>query len=266
MFQYWVGKFLADSLSRPLYTNLVWGDYLTSKNRPRIGSIINKSLTSTSAPVSYVTITNPASLDAVLKDYAINGPKADHKILIINQYLEEASLVTTHADFIRELYREVPPCDTVKQQIAVHVRLGDLATHFGQFMNEYIAFVRDVIGRHPELPVVIITDDEHNALIQTVCDGLDPVSVRVQHQDWLADYEDFGRSSVVVTTNSTFTWWATWLSPCLEHKYVFLATAMEPVHNTDGLYRSGVPDTWHVYEQNTGEWATNPPQTANLQS
>lgn len=263
MFQYWVGKFLADSLSRPLYTKLVWGDYLTSKNRPRIGFITDKSLTSTSAPTSYVTITTPASLDAVLRDYAINGPKANHKMLIINQYLEEAALVTAHADFVRDLYREVPPCLTTKRQIAVHVRLGDLATYFEQFVEAYIEFTKNVIERHPGLPVVIITDDERHILIQTVCDGLAPTNVRVQHQDWLSDYEDFGRSSVVVTTNSTFTWWAAWLSPCLEHKYVFLATAMEPVHNTDGLYRSGTPETWHVYEQSGEQWVTS--QTENFQ-
>lgn len=157
--------------------------------------------------------------------------KADGKVHDIRGYRQNYQYFDQHSEKIRQLF--VPKqeiLDAVRtglpeQYIAVHIRRGDYmkAMHHIPLLREFrrcqIDYYREAIRRirvhYPSCPIFICTDSPKWA--KTILPQIDaqaqlapiPEGIKPMHSDFCTLY----LADAVVMSNSTFSWWASYLNP-----------------------------------------------------
>lgn len=240
MFQYWVGAYIADQLGWPLH--VFSGDYRKIYFPLRPTDIVQQH---------HIDSTHGWAQPEHGQFYldiprAIVEHKASGKPLYINKQLESYALMRPYLDYVRALYHR--PIDAA-DRIVVHMRLGDLENVNGPLNEAYTRFACDVATRHPTKPVLIVSercDTEWTRHMQAALQATHSVTVKPTHQDsYQEDNDCILASTVIVATNSTFSWWAAMLSEHATEVNIFLHKDQFAASLREELIYEGLPPHWH---------------------
>jgi hypothetical protein len=91
--------------------------------------------------------------------------------------------------------------------VCAHVRLTDFFTYRDDVTLPPGYFRRALEALSTPLPVVFVSDD-----VATVRRTLADIPGRFEQNDEITDFLLLRHSSVVITSNSSFSWWAAWLN------------------------------------------------------
>jgi hypothetical protein len=155
---------------------------------------------------------------------------------VINSYCNSSEYFLNHGDEIRGSIRELRNPSTNFQELtqealkekplAVHIRLGDyrnLSHIYGRFDPEYVREAINVqFALSGERPVWLFSDDPDLALGLTRHIGhrleTQPAQDRVSALETMLI---MSKCNGLVASNSSFSWWAGYLSESLESKIIF---------------------------------------------
>lgn len=217
-FQYWVGRYIADALgwSLKIFSADERHIYLNPSDYPNIRWDAIEYIPNMKTVEEE---TGPYLLDI---EAIIQIHRHTQQPVHIAKYLENIELVTKYQDYIRHLYkRDVPQ----KDRIVIHMRFGDLAHKNVLLNSEYIAYACKVVERHKKDVLIISEEPHHPCAIQmhNAIQGMGAVSVTIKPKAPIQhDIDDIASSTVIVMTNSTFSWWPAYLSPHAQEVNVFL--------------------------------------------
>lgn len=249
MFQYWVGRYIADVLDWPLH--VYSGDYgqvfLSNRDYPdlRLDSI-QKIEVPKDAWEQSVRDTNDLNIEQTIASH-----RASKRPIYICKQLENYHMMYPYINYVRALYhRDLEKVD----RIAVHMRLGDLAHINGPLNTAYIAFVCNVVQKHPKKPVLIVSEDcdspwtrDMQRAIHNIC-RCDVTIQRTNNASYQTDSDCLTSSSIIVATNSTFAWWAAMLSEHATEVHMFLdKNQFCSDLRTKFIYPKDIlPKHWHI--------------------
>lgn len=223
MFQYWVGRYIADQLNWPLY--VFSGDYRQIFISPHDYPNVRWDALKWHNVDQHLWEQNNKDTNEFDIEKAISDHKTSGSPVYISKQLESFDLMRPYINYVKTLYhRDLPKAD----RIAIHMRFGDLSHVNGPLNADYINYALDVAKRHPEKPVLIISENSDNQWtrdMQRALSTLDdrPVHIKpTNYGSYQTDSDDLTRSTVIVATNSTFSWWAAMLSDHATEVNVFL--------------------------------------------
>lgn len=216
-FQYWVGRYIADALGWPL--KVFSADerhiYLNSSDYPNIRWDAIEYIPNISTVQEE---TGPYLLDI---EQVIRTHKDTKQPVHIAKYLENIRLVSEYEEYIRNLYtRPVAK----KDRIVIHMRFGDLAHKNVALNPEYIAYATNIVQRHKKEVLIISEEPNHACAIQMhiAIQALGVPVLLKPRAPIQQDIDDIASSTVIIMTNSTFSWWPAYLSEHAEEVNVFL--------------------------------------------
>lgn len=164
--------------------------------------------------------TNDINIEKVISTHRDTGWP-----VYIAKQLESYNLMRPYIDYIRNLYHRILP---KIDRIAIHMRFGDLAHVNGKLNETYIRFACDVVSRNPSKPVLIVSEDSSNQwtrdmqmAIAKQCHTMVEIK-HTQSGSYQEDSDCLSSSTILVVTNSTFSWWAAMLSEHASEVNVFL--------------------------------------------
>lgn len=249
MFQYWVAKLIADKLGWPLRVCIHDGLYIDTSLYP------NMQLPILEGPIcdhhawnySHTENAHTIDIDTIIRDHSENKQP-----IILDKYLENASLVKSNASYVRELFRRSPELP-MQDRIAIHIRLGDVAHKSLQDDESFIDFAKQVAAKYPTKDILIVSEEPYHVYTHIMCNALrnEGYNARIKcvNNSVQSDFDDITCSKVVVALNSTFSWWACFLNPYNPDVYIALSTA-QPCGENDPKYRN-----YHLfYNDPIAEW------------
>lgn len=158
--------------------------------------------------------------------------------IVIHSWLQDYKLLRPHKDNVRRIYHTRLTGDVPRRdQVVMHIRLGDYVTCCNTLPLEYY---RRMVRRFSSKEVVCVTDSPDHFYIEALtgepnfslydgsgyrCPGLDPASEHL-----IADFLFMlNTPDTLVLSNSTFAWWAAFLSPARHviHPLIRPQTRME---------------------------------------
>lgn len=179
LFQYWVGKYVADRLNYGLTVFYTCPRYLCTRFFPHLGHYERYALPVAQTPNAAVFDvakhvehgTSAIDPDEVIRyekkrqrqhekwattwnssdDVGTTEPSAEMMGIVLNGYNETFAHIRKHADFVRALYAR-PAWVTGKRPrpaAAVHLRLGDLAHLYEETSCAYRTFVVETLSSAP---------------------------------------------------------------------------------------------------------------------
>jgi hypothetical protein len=261
MFQFWVGKWLAEQLNRKLkvfinepfqitsniYSNL--GIYYTSEwirvqDNPEIGHYIFKS-----------------GYDANTLDISkiVEFHKDKQFDIFIDYYLEDYSIIKPNESWVKELYSRAPESQlTCNNSLVVHLRLGDVASDTLNTHGDYVSFTCSV-AEEKQLPVIIVTEELNNYCTQTLYHALISKGLQVSIannnlDEYQKDFDVLASAKVIVAGNSTFSWWASFINPFNPDVYVALSDRQPQPHRNETLFKRESPDGWKLWDMDSKIW------------
>ena len=122
--------------------------------------------------------------------------------------------VSQHLDLLSSGYSPSPSTVeniSLKNYIGIHVRRGDYLENVGFLMMDSIGYYKKairLIRQTHEEPFLIFTDDPSWCMSQAVFDGI-PIYESLINKPY-NDMFALASCKVIITANSTFSWWAAW--------------------------------------------------------
>jgi len=146
---------------------------------------------------------------------------------ILYGYFQDYENILPYKDFIKSLYNFEKKKDLYSDEfIAVHIRLTDYYTSGGSLDMDYYM---DVIEQSQKIPV-IYTDDSNNPCIQII---KDTYNCKVHNNSSWIDFVELSSYKHICISQSSFSWWAAWLSNA-EKIYYPLSSKKYWQHRNDG--------------------------------
>ncbi len=232
--QYWLGRYLADLWNVPLSVSIPDSTALARFLYPVKLSIISFDdvLKKSQSMLNLSSISSPDKLA---------NPGCD---CYIQQFNENSALICPFQTYIQSIYpiSWAPRID----QIAIHVRLGDLTHQYVKYESNYINLVKNVCQSYSTIPAVIYTDEPNHLAVNRMKTAT-RASVR-NSPDELTDFHELVHSAILISSSSTFIWWAAFLNPYLIAYHVYLPECMLATRDHRQLYNQDyLPKTWHIY-------------------
>lgn len=176
-------------------------------------------------------------------------PIDEYDIVIDNSCFESWPLISKYDSFIRSLYVVKNPF-TFKHRIAIHVRLGDTAhanmcTSFDNFVLHTINDIQE------DIPICIITEEPNHHFIHKIVTQITNLFDRNVHvicnENCVDDFKELACSSHIIATNSTFSFWAGFLSDQQKTKVHIAVSGNQPaVQRNKKLFESGSPGNFKI--------------------
>jgi hypothetical protein len=105
--------------------------------------------------------------------------------------------------------------ETSREDLVVHVRLGDFFKQFFEKDNYDLGLVHSLIKQQSFRRLVVVTDSPEDPFIERLRSDF---AAEVARGDRLSDFVTLMRAKRLLITPSTFSWWAAWLS---EAEHIF---------------------------------------------
>jgi hypothetical protein len=136
--------------------------------------------------------------------------------------------------------------------ICAHVRLTDYFT-FRDDVTLPPGYYRRALGvLDGDLPVIVVSDDPDR--VRTAFEG--DSQVRVETNDEIVDFQLLRRATHVISSNSSFSWWAAWLNDRPSAR-VIAPRWWLGLHDRVELPANVIPERWETLEPRCpedGEW------------
>lgn len=122
-----------------------------------------------------------------------------------------------------------------EEHIALHVRRGDYLNLQNIHPTCSLDYYEKALKELPDLPVYIFSDD-----IEWCKENFKGDKYKFSEQNFMEDFELMTKCSYHIIANSSFSWWAAWLSD--SKKVIAPATWFGP--DGPGSAEDIIPDTW----------------------
>tara|TARA_R110000796_G_scaffold20781_5_gene61665 strand:+ start:14032 stop:14805 length:774 start_codon:yes stop_codon:yes gene_type:complete len=199
MFQYAAGRIIADKKGYNLNTtNLNQLDQFF-KNVKNITD--RKSLNDPVLQIGYETTVGPQTY--------IEQEVADFKGTIkVKGFFQRHELYNAHRDQLLKWFKTDVKLEKVpgENDLVLHVRLGD---YMGLGWQLDTGIFIDILKKENYNKYFIVTDEPDNPIIDNILQTVD--GGEVVSTDKISDFEFLCRSSLLVLSHSSFSWWASFL-------------------------------------------------------
>lgn len=247
MFQYWVARYIADRLGWPLKVSA------------------NEQVFIRPLPI-LVQETHGhqwACSDTGSHEFDIEGVIETHRIsqqpvAVFNKFMENSKIIRRYEEYVRRLYGHSGREKV--DRIVVHMRIGDLESWYMKYHTDYKKFALEVSKMYAHLPVLIVSQDPHHYLTHdlrnALCETGVQCTIKTQNTQLLDDFNDIACSSVIVATNSTFSWWASFLNPYSPTVFIGLSNKQfGSEHRNPYLFPLDDPiPGWNLYDLDKKQW------------
>ena len=253
-FQYWAGRWVAEQLGAMLKIHLNEPLQLDPALFPNIVIEVEQ------APGRFIN--NPANgqynayhlgqdnrfiqmvdLDAIVKaEMGLSRP------VFLDFHFENYTQMRPREAFIRNLFQRSPnhPLKPSRSMV-VHLRIGDLESNAHAFQADYIAFARGILARTSEVDEVVVLCEHQHPLLDEMSATLSSLhpKVVIESKDYQSDWDRIASASVIVMTNSTFSWWPAFLNPFEPKVHVFVSDKQGLSFRGETLFADS-PDSWSL--------------------
>jgi len=169
--------------------------------------------------------------------------------------LQDYNLFSAHAEVIKTCIKEAilnqahtSEVEIKDGQLAVHIRRGDylqpryLKSIGALDAKYYIHAIKHVIDKHDVKQIVIFTDDPEDEDVKIIRKEF---NCQCQSKSWIDDFIGIMSSEYRIISNSTFSWWASFLGEARHPENIF---APIPFTITDSeLHDKILPPTWSTF-------------------
>ena len=248
LFQYWIAKYLADKLKRPLVVTSQF-PFLLSKNIfPNMGDIAMTINYQDPDNIIRCTMYDFDYIDHILK----NAKDFEHRHIVIDSFSNSYELVKKYEFYIRNLYKPRKTMYTM-DRILIHIRLGDIVSdnikvpNFPEYCIKIIQQIHKSIGM---LQVVLLSENSEHPYTKSVMDKICQSGIDINlisKESIEADFDKILESSHVILTNSAWTWWAAFLNPN-KHVYIALSCKQGGRKRNTPLFIKDSPENFEIFD------------------
>lgn len=153
----------------------------------------------------------------------------------LDYYFQDEWFFNEHKEAIRTLFSSDIPSPT--NAIAIHIRRGDYvgnAFYVDLFETDYY---KDAMAKFKGEDFLVFSDDIEWCKDQEIFQGCE-----FFHEDEVTDMNKMASCKAHIIANSSFSWWAAWLSPHYPDNKV-IAPSVENWYR-DGVERTVCPSHW----------------------
>lgn len=262
MFQYWAVKWIAEQLNRPLLLAFHEPIQLDKKLYPNLSEfqVIKQIHNSGHNPEKGVYYgRNDYENNSVDIDAIITSNKNKVEPISIDFHFEDYSNIRLREKWIKNLYKRSDDFPLIcNDSLVIHLRLGDIAHENIRIFNEYLQFAVK-IAISEKLPVIIVSEENNHYCTIKLKEALEVNNLIVSvanntTEEYQKDFDIVSSAKVIVATNSTFTWWATFLNPFEPKVYIALSEKQPANFRNEFLYVRDSPDGWNIWDMDKNEW------------
>lgn len=153
---------------------------------------------------------------------------------ISDRYFQDPMFFKEYADEIKSFFQEGILSST--DAIAIHVRRGDYVNHsFYVDLMKVDYYQKAMTVMFPGERFIVFSDDIEWCKTQEVFKNCE-----FMHGTELEDMNNMASCRGHIIANSSFSWWAAWISP---HSRIVVAPSREHWYS-DGIERTFCPDNW----------------------
>ena len=250
MFQYWVCLWVAITLGRPLHICFSEPCQIDSNiyaNIQNFGTGRNHYSLINNAPDRGIYRSPSVNIESIIDSHMYSTVP-----IILDIYAEDYSNIKKHESWIRKVFERSAQHPLIcNNHIVIHLRLGDLSHDCIMVHQQYIQYCQEVCQIHNDLQICIISEEPGHECTRSLYYALvtSHPTIKVMNSDSVqTDFDTISSASVIVCSNSTFTWWAAFLNPFQPNVYVALSSKTSNAFRNDDLFLKGVPDKWKLWD------------------
>ena len=242
-FQLWVGCWLAEQLDRKLTVYFRFGlliPFHAMKNMPHFEVVQYIDFKKHDPNNGYYVGATTSIYDIV------NQQKNNTNPIYISMYFEDFSNIKNNINYIKNIY-DFEHSHPKTDYIAIHFRLGDLAKAYEPIYSTFIQTCVDIIKTsYSTYPVYIITEDPNHKCVNDMFSLLD--NVAIVSSDYLSDFTLVSSAKVIFCTDSTFTWWASFLNKQDPMIYFLISKSLSPYKCRLNLFAHDYFPNWNCID------------------
>ena len=206
-------------------------------------------------------------LSQLNKKYLINDKnyKEINKVKYVIGYFQDYEVVEENWNEIEyrmgksQLYAELVNVNSsVEKYIGIHVRRGDYISsdsankYHGLLSNEYFVKSVKLCQKQEKLNSIKIVTDDETAVIDLIRDlQKDQNEVKVYNGNLVSDLKMLVNSKVLILSNSSFSWWAAFISSKKVGTKIFAPHPWVVTKNTN--LTKLLPENWEKIERDSNE-------------
>lgn len=268
-FQYWCGKWVADQLNATLKINVNEPFQINLCIYPNVRFNITHHVPVNIDPDNGQWAghddysRNSLSIEKIVEMERIYeaNPQLNkgriNRTVYLDGHFEDYSIIRPHTDYVKNLFKRAPSYQQVcNNHMVVHLRLGDVASNNSDeyLVNNYIALAVFAM-EHTVVPmnlegIYIISEELNHPIVEKMVDALAMKNgnVKVRAGDYQSDFDVISSAKVIVASNSTFSWWASFTNPFDPVVYIGLSEKQPVPTRNETLFRRDSPDSWNLWD------------------
>jgi hypothetical protein len=256
-FQYWFGKYISEKLNRNLIMHfnepIIYIDRNIYKNIPDFNIIPRIEVWNNDHENGFYSYTSTSSVDI---DQIIATHQNKTLPIFINLYVEDYSNIRKHEEYVKMLFERSIPL-ICNESIVIHLRLGDVADNNANVNDDYCNFALSICKKYNWLPVIIVSEEVNHSCTNQLKDRILDAGnkeISIVNNGYQSDFESVQSAKVIICSNSTFTWWASFLNPFKPDIYVALSDRQAASFRNRDLYYKDSPDSWNIWNLDCKRW------------
>lgn len=248
MFQYWIAKYLADKLHRPLVVTAQYPFLLSKDTFPNLGDIAMTINYPDPDNILRCSLFEFDYIDHVLQ----NSKNYEQRHIVIDTLSTSYELIKSYEFYIKKLYKLNKPLYTM-DRIVIHIRLGDLLSenikvqNFPEYCIKTIQQIHKSIGM---IQVLLLSENPEHPYTKNIMEKIckNGIDINLLPKESIeADFDKIYESSHVILTNSTWTWWAAFLNPC-KQVYVAISSKQGGKIKNNPLFIKSSPENFEIFD------------------
>jgi len=262
-FQYWTGKYIADTLNRPFSVHFCENLYLNPDIYPNL-NIPQQIYIPTSRYIDpdcgyyCYADSDDGIIDVNIQDI-IDKHRNTNIPLFLRFNVEDFKFMRNKQDYVKHLYKRNDKYPLLENnKMIIHIRLGDLTENFIALQYIFIKGYIKIIKNHTDLDILLVTENTNHPCIFYIQEELRKIHTRnvdiIQGSpdDWQYHFDVIASAKVIIMSHSTFSWWAAFLNPFNPTVYALITydnRCFGTIRNR--LFTEDHPDGWNVYNMDT---------------
>lgn len=261
-FQYWAAKWIATQLNRPLEMYIHEHFQIDKNIYPNMGEFTHSEryhIPYTDKSQGFYTHTNAIEASNYNIKEIVEYHKDKTMPILLHFHVEDYSIMKEHEVWIKHLFARSPEYPlNCNDSIVIHLRLGDCSNENINVHNDYTKFALMVSEIH-KLPIIIVTEELNHyctqSLYNTLLEAGNSVSIaNNQLDEYQKDFDTIASAKVIVATNSTFSWWPSFLNEFNPNVYIALSQRQPQPQRNESLFKRASPYGWKLWDMDNNVW------------